>query len=431
MGDWYLYVVIIITLGFSAFFSGAEITFNSANKLRLKKAAENGSKISAMALDMAENFTTSLSAILIGNNLVNIASSVASTYIFMHIFSKLGLSMGLASLVSTVVMTVIILIFGEITPKIIGRKLADKLITVLVWPVKIITWLLFVPVGIVMTLIRFLSRIWGKDATGDEPTVSGDELVTLIDTVEEEGVIDEDRSELLQSTIEFQATTAGEIITPRTELTAIDIDDERGEQLAIIEDSHFTRIPVYEDTIDNIIGILNLNYFYKAMIEDLNVDIRSMLIEPYFIHKTKKLPAILSEMKERKQHIAVVLDEYGGTLGIVTMEDLLEEIVGDIWDESDEVAPDVIQTGKNTYDIEGDMLIDDFFDIIEFKDSEFSSECFTMSGWITELLDSDPHVGDSCIYKNLYLIVTEMEDLIVKKLTVIVSADEDDEDEEE
>lgn len=431
MGDWYLYVVIIITLGFSAFFSGSEITFNSANKLRLKKAAENGSKISAMALDMAENFTTSLSAILIGNNLVNIASSVASTYIFMHIFSKLGLSMGLASLVSTIVMTVIILIFGEITPKIIGRKLADKLITVLVWPIKIITWLLFVPVGIVMTLIRFLSRIWGKDATGDEPTVSGDELVTLIDTVEEEGVIDEDRSELLQSTIEFQATTAGEIITPRTELTAIDIDDDREEQLAIIEDSHFTRIPVYEDTIDNIIGILNLNYFYKAMIEDVNVDIRSMLIEPYFIHKTKKLPAILSEMKERKQHIAVVLDEYGGTLGIVTMEDLLEEIVGDIWDESDDAAPDVIQTGENTYDIEGDMLIDDFFDIIEFKDPEFNSECFTMSGWVTELLDSDPHVGDSCIYKNLYLIVTEMEDLIVKKLTVIVTVDEDDEDEEE
>ena len=427
-------LIIFVCLVFSAFFSGSEIAFNAANKTRLKKSAEAGSSTARMAYDITENFTMSLSAILIGNNLVNIAASTAATVMTINLFLEFGNgNESLASLISTVVLTVIVLIFGEIIPKIIGKKYADKISMMVVIPIRIITVILYPLVFIVTLIVKLLSKLWGKEKSENTPTVTEEELSTIIDTVEEEGVIDEDQSELLQSTLDFQDTTVEEVMTARINMIDIDIEDDLEGITKIIEESRYSRIPVYEDDIDNIIGILYLNHYYKELAEHdgdyTKIDIRSLLLRPKMIHKTMKLPAALAMMREEKIHLAIVIDEFGGTLGIVSMEDILEEIVGEIWDESDEIVSLIERTGDNTYDVSGEMNIDDFFYEIEFEDDDFECEYSTVGGWAVEALDADPHVGDSFTYKNLCVIVTEMDEFRVVQLTVLVSPT-DDEDEE-
>lgn len=428
-------IVIFIMVLFSAFFSASEISFNASNKMRLKKSAEAGSKTAALAYKISENFTSALSAILIGNNLANIAASTAATVITMSLLLRVsaGSSDSLASLIATVVMTFIILIFGEIVPKIVAKNNADTTVLWFAYPIRILTYILYPIVWLVMGLVKLLSKIWGKDSE-EGPTVTEEELSSIIDTVEEEGVIDEDKGDLLQSTLEFRDTTVEEIMTPRIDMLAFDIQDAPEEIRKIIEGSHFSRIPVYEDSIDDIIGILYLNHYYRQAIDTPVIPtdtIRSMLMEPCFLHKTMKLPAALTVLRERKTHIAIIVDEFGGTLGIVTMEDILEELVGDIWDETDEIVPEFVKTGENTYEVSGDMNIDDFFSEIEYEPRDFECEYTTMGGWAIERLDADPHVGDSFTDEDethtLYVVVSEMDDMRVTKLTILVKQREDEE----
>lgn len=422
------YLIIILMIVFSAFFSGSEISFNTANRHRLRRAAESGSKTAALAYAIQENFKTALSAILIGNNLANIAASSAATVI---VVSLIGKPSTVASVITTVAMTVLILIFGEIAPKIAARQMADKVVLWVAVPVRVLTVLLYPVIALVMMLIKGLSKLWGSDAPEDAPTMTEDELSELIDTIEEEGVIDEGQSELLQSTLEFPDTTVQEILTPRIDMLALDIDDDSQTIHAMIEESRFSRLPVYEDSVDNIIGILMLNHYYKALLDspDGNVDIRGLLKKPCFIHKTMKLPAALEAMRDNKIHMAIVTDEFGGTMGIVTMEDLMEELVGAIWDENDVVKSEITATGENTYDVSGDMNIEDFFDQLEINVGDFECEYTTVGGWAIEMLDADPHVGDSFTFKNLYMIVVEMDDMRVNKLTAVVLPEENEDDE--
>lgn len=431
-------VVILIMILLSAFFSASEISFNASNKMRLKKSAEAGSKTAALAYRISENFTSALSAILIGNNLANIAASTAATVITMSLLLNInaGGSDSLASLIATLVMTFLILIFGEIVPKIVAKNNADVTVLWFAYPIRILTYILYPVVWLVMGLVRLLSKIWGKD-NDEGPTVTEEELSSIIDTVEEEGVIDEGQSDLLQSTLEFRDTTVEEIMTPRIDVLAFDIQDDPEEIRKTIEGSHFSRIPVFEDSVDNIIGILYLNHYYRKAIDTPvipNEVIRSMLMEPCFLHKTMKLPAALTVLRERKTHIAIIIDEFGGTLGIVTMEDILEELVGDIWDESDEIVPEFVKTGENTYEVSGDMNIDDFFSEIEYEPHDFECEYTTMGGWAIERLDADPHVGDSFTDEDethtLYVVVSEMDDMRVTKLTILVKSRENEEEED-
>jgi len=346
-------------------------------------------------------------------------------------------------------MTLIILIFGEIVPKIIAKNNADAAVRLFAWPTRILTWILFPLVWLVMRLINLLSGLWGKDDE-DAPTVTEEELSSIIETVEEEGVIDEEKSELLQSAIDFRDTTVEEIMTPRIDMLAFDIADSPEEIEKLVDESRFSRLPVYEDSIDNIIGILYLNHYYKKVTDGDDgapFDLRSILMKPSFIHKTMKLPAALSLLRERKTHLAIVVDEFGGTLGLVTMEDILEELVGDIWDESDEIVHPCVRTGENTYEVSGDMNIDDFFAEIEFEPREFECEYSTVGGWAIEMLDADPHVGDSFTYRDIPLeegeeedpedpattltvVVSAMDDMRVTKLTVLVTRPPKEENEE-
>ena len=441
-------LIIALMVVLSAFFSASEISFNASNKMRLKKAAEAGSKSAALAYKISEDFTTALSAILIGNNLANIAASTAATVVTMQLLISMRSvnSDGVASVISTVVMTFIILIFGEIVPKIIARNNADSAVRLFAYPTKILTIILFPLVWLVMRLIKLLSSLWGSDDE-NAPTVTEEELESIIETVEEEGVIDEDQSELLQSTLDFRDTTVERIMTPRIDMTAFEITDPMNEISELIASSRYSRIPVYEDSIDNIIGILNLNHYYRKVTSDgigTEDELRGLLLEPLFVHKTMRLPAALALLREKKMHIAIIVDEFGGTMGIVTMEDILEELVGEIWDESDEIELDFVQTGENTYEVSGDMSIDDFFGEIEFEPKDFECEYSTMGGWAIEMLDADPHVGDSFSFSDrpdgeendddeeertqLFIVVAAMDDMRVTKLTVLVkrsSADED------
>ena len=423
------YVVIVIMIMLSAYFSASEIAFNASNKLRLRRAAEGGSKTAALAYRISENFTTSLSAILAGNNLANIAVSTCTTLIVMDLFPG---NDGLASTLATIIVTVVILIFGEIVPKILSKQHADTVVRLVAYPTRVLTILLFPVVGIIMLLVRGLRFIWGKDRGEEEPTVTEEELSTIIDTVEEEGVIDEDQGELLQSALEFHDITVEKIMTPRIDVTAIDIDDDEEEIHALVSDpTQFSRIPVYEGSIDNIIGILSLNRYYKAAIDQPHPDIRALLLPPCKIHKTMKLPAALARMRETKMHLAVVIDEYGGVLGVVTMEDILEELVGDIWDDTDVIKTECRATGENTFEVSGDMNIEDCFEEIGFEPPEdFSCEYSTMGGWAVEMLEANPHVGDNFNYQNLFVVVSEMEEERVTKLTELVNPLPEEEEEE-
>ena len=413
------YIVILVCILLSAYFSASEIAFNSANKMRLRRAAEDGSKTAKIAFSIVEKFTTALSAILIGNNLANIAISTCTTLIVINLFKD---QVAVASSVATVLVTVVILIFGEIIPKVLAKQNADTVVHFIAIPTRILTIILSPFVGIVLLLLAVLRKIWGKDHKDDDPTVTEDEIVTIIDTIEEEGLIDEEQSELLQSTLDFRDTTIEKIMTPRIDMTAMDIDADEAEIAEMLSDNaQYSRLPVYEDSIDNIIGILSLTRYYKASLGDEKPDIRALLMKPCRLHKTMKLPAALAKLRDHKMHLAVVIDEFGGTLGIVTMEDILEELVGDIWDDTDVIVTECLATGENTYEVACDMNIDDFFEEIDFaKPEDFVCEYTTMGGWAIEMLDSDPHVGDSFRFGNLFVIVAQMKNECVTKLTVLV-----------
>ena len=433
-------IVIVAMVILSACFSASEISFNTANKKRLKKAGDEGKKSAKLAYGIIDNFNTALSAILIGNNLANIAASTAATVIAITLFEKLEMANAdsLASVASTVVMTIIILIFGEIVPKIVAKNNADVMVHGFAYIITVVKWILYPLVWIVMALIKGLEKLWGKDDE-DAPTVTEEELSSIIETVEEEGVIDEEKSELLQSAIMFRETTVEEIMTPRIDMLSYDITHSLEKLRHIAETSRYSRIPVYDESIDDIVGVLYLNRYYRKITGEgvkNKADLRELLMEPCFIHKTMKLNRALNILRERKTHLAIVVDEYGGTMGVVTIEDILEELVGDIWDESDEIVNECVKTGINTYEVNGDMNIDDFFAEIEFEPKDFECEYSTMGGWAIEMLNADPHLGDNFIYSDfdeeakddddyeghteLYVIVSGMDDMRIKKLTVLV-----------
>lgn len=422
-------LVLVLLICFSAFFSSVEMALNSLNKIRLEKLAERGSKTAKMTKKLEDRYKDTLSSILIGNNLVNTAASSIATGIALRFFPD---NEALGGTVATVVVTVVLLIFGEIVPKMVGKAISLPLARTFSYPLRFFM-ILFRPVTIVVVgIVSLLSRLWNRNGKSSS-TVTEEELSTIIDTVEEEGVIDEDKGELLQSALDFSDRTVEDILTPRVDLESIDVDDSNKEILDTVLNAKHSRLPVYRDTVDHIIGILRLSSFLKEVGEKGAdaVRVEDHLTEAIFVHKTTKLPDALDKMKEKQIHLLVVLDEYGGTLGIVTMEDILEDIVGDIWDEGDVIEEEIRKVGDNTYEVLGQTNIEDFFAEIDFDDRDFESEYTTVGGFAVEMLNEEVHEGDSFTYKNLYFIVTSMADNIVEKLTVVVRDENEAEDEKD
>lgn len=401
------YIGIILLLIGSAFFSSSEIAYASANRSRLRKAAEAGSKAGKWALEISEHYDKTLCTVLIGNNLVNIASSSVATVIAMALVGDAGVA------IATGVMTFLLLIFGEILPKQLAKQYCDSY-ALAVAPILKLCMVITAPlVRLFMAMIAQLSKLWGGS---QDASITYEDLVTVIEAVEEEGIIDEDCSELLQSAIEFDETEAQEIVTHRVEMTALDISDPVEELIETALNCEYSRIPVYEDTIDNIIGILPVNQLLKELLDTPTPDIRALLQEPVFVPQTRELPELLEQMRRSKFHMAVVTDDHGGTLGIVTMEDILEELVGEIWDETDEIEEDIVELPNDDLLVDGGMMLGDFLEYIEVNDPELEDYIITVSGWVTEVLDDYPEVGDTFQYQNYRITIEETDDLCASKL---------------
>ncbi len=411
-------IIIIICLIFSAFFSSSEIAFASANKTRLKLAAEEKKSTAAkLAYKIFNNYESALATILIGNNLVNIASESVATVI---VLSLLDASY---AWVATIIMTVIVLIFGEIVPKVVVKTMPETFSTLFAIPLYALMILTKPIVVVVDGLIKLLSRLWKKSV--DDAPISEEELETILDTVEDEGIIDEEKCDLLQSAFDFDDIQAYEIITPRVDLLAIDAESERDEMLELILASAYTRIPVYKDTIDNIIGILHVNLVMRALTEDPEADILGSLMEPIFVHKTTPLDDVLNTMRVQRSHMVIVTDEYGGVMGILTMEDVMEQLVGDIWDENDEIEPEVVELSDGTLEIDGDMRIEDFFDEVEFDDRDFDDDNATVGGFVVQQLGHYADPGDQVDYENLSFTVLETDNRRIERLKVEVLPEEE------
>ena len=425
-----LAVIIPLIIGLlllSAFFSGSEIAYMSVNARRLEKAAES-SRRARMAYKIHQRFDRTLGALLIGNNLVNTAASSLTTLFVVALFAERGdeSSRGVGATLATVIVTVLVLIFGEIIPKILAKKLSLGFVQVVAYPLR---FFMIILSPIWAPVVAVTNRIFRKKE--EEPTVTEEELTTIIETVGEEGVLDEERSDLLQSALDFANTTVGEILTHRLKWDAINIDDPREEIERIIANTPYSRLPVYERDFDHVIGVLNVKHYFRVMVEEGEItDLREHLKEPSFVYTNMKLPAALAEMREKQNHVDFVLDEYGGIMGIVTMEDILEQIVGDIWDESDEIENEFTQTDENTWEVHGDANVEDMFDMLDVDYRDFESDFTTVSGWAIEMLDADPHEGDSFSYRNLYVIITEMGENRIERLSVVVNEETDEEEEE-
>lgn len=407
------YILIAILILFSAFFSGTEIAYTSVNRIRMRQMADNGSRVAARAVAIADKFETPLTTLLIGNNIVNVAMSSIATSL------ALKLAGGKASFVAvaTAIITVLIITFGEIIPKVICKQNSEKITLAFAYPLSFFI-IIFYPVSFLVSgIVKLFSRFWGKS----DDTVTEKELVTIIETAEEDGGIDEEKSDLLQSAIEFSDITLVEIFTHRKDVYALDIDESQAENLRRINASRYSRLPVYKDSIDNIVGILNINRYYKQYAIDNTAKVEDVMREPMFLPGTVKLPAALETMRENQVQLVVVLDEYGGTLGIVSMEDILEQIVGDIWDESDEIVEKIVENGDGTFTVLGEMNVYDMFDELDIDDRDFDSECNTVGGWVVEVLEHTPEVGETVDYKNLHIEVTKVEDIIVEEVKVTVN----------
>ncbi len=411
---------IFLCLCLSAFCSASEMSFSSCSTMRLENARDAGSKRAKTAVYITEHFDDALSAILIGNNLANIgASSLASIAVIL--IAGDGYAW-----VATVVLTVLVIIFGETMPKITAKQNANRFALKNAYIVRAMMVVFYPLVWVVVMLIKLIT-LGMKGEAGDSPDEAVEELQSIIETAEDEDVLDEDQSELVQAAIDFSETSASEVMTARVDVQAIDIEDDWEDILAIIEDAPFTRLPVYEGSIDNIIGILYLNHFLKALADNGYADIRKLLMPPCYVYKTMKLPAVLSQLRKAKQHLAVVTDEYGGTAGVVSMEDVLEQIVGDIWDESDTVEPEVVQHTESEYELDGAMVLSDFLELVGINENDFDAESDTVGGWTLEMFGGFPEEGDSFTFRNITVTVLSMDGRRVERVLVKVTPDGEDE----
>ncbi len=420
------YIAILALVLCSAFFSSTEIAYASVNPARLKSRRQEKDSLSlSLASRIVDSYDTTLSAILIGNNLANTASSAIATLIV--------LQMELPSWVATVFMTLIVLIFGEIAPKVLAKQMAEKFCLITAIPIYALSVILSPVSWVINGFIKLCSFIW-KSNIADSDAVSEDDFENIIDIVEDEGVLDEEQCDLLQNALDFDEVLAYEIITPRVDMEALDIRDPYEVNVRKINECIYTRMPVYEDTPDEIIGILHLNRFYKEFVEKEKVNIRELLRPVTYVHKTMPLDDVLEKMKETKSHLVVVLDEYGGTMGILTMEDVLEQLVGEIFDESDEFEREFVCIDDTHFEADGDMRVYDFFDEfdMDIEDEEsLEGDTATIGGWVISMLDGEINEGDSFTFENLRITVKKADEKRIEKIEVEELPVEDDDDDDE
>ena len=419
-------IIMAVCLLMSAYFSATETAFSTLSKTKLKTMIEKGNKRASLALKLSEDYDKLISTILIGNNLVNILLSSIATVFVITLCTKWqsqAFADSYGTVIATAAVTVIVLIFGEITPKSIAKNRPEGFAMFSAPIMQFFIWIL-IPFSALFSLwTKLVAKIFRVKT---DNKMSQEELLMLVEEVQEEGTIDDEEGDLLRNAINFTEQKAEDILTHRVELEGFDIDTPMEEIGRIFEESRFSRLLVYEESIDKIVGVLHSKDVFTAKgLTDKPLD--QLITPPLFIHKGERIDDLLRDLQTNKSHLAVVLDEYGGTLGIVTMEDILEELVGDIWDEHDEVVEDYKEISENTFRIDCGGNLEDF---CEFFDLEIESDSITINGWIMEVLDKIPACGDKFSFENLDVTVTETDFHRVSTIHVVRNepVDEDEED---
>ena len=416
---WTYLIIIVICVILSAYFSATETAFSTFNRIRIKNMAEKGNKKAALALRLAENYDSLISTILIGNNIVNILSASLGTLFFAGLIVS---NADLAATVSTVVLTLVVLVFGEISPKTMAKNAPESFV---MFSAPIINLLL-----IVFTPFNFIFSQWQKLLAklfkpADDQGMTEEELISIIEEAEEGGDIDEEESTLIKSAIEFGDLEVGDIFTPRIDITSLPIDADKAQVAKVFTESGFSRIPVYEGDLDNVLGILYYKDFY-ALSSDRSTPIGEILKPVIYVAKTQKVNDLMKDLQEKQLHMAIVTDEYGSTAGLVTLEDILEEIVGDIWDEHDEVVEEIKEINEGEYEVSGMANVEKLFDELDM-DTDEELDTVTVNGWAMTILEKIPEVGDKFEYNGLDVEVLNMDGRRIETLRVIDSRSEDEE----
>ena len=393
----WLYILAILLIGGSAYFSASELAFTTVNQIRLKSLADNKVRGARKAIYITENYNKTLSTILIGNNLVNIGTTTICAYIFSSIIKNPTL----ANVLNTVIMTLVILTFGEILPKTLAKidpqKFALRTSGLMYVIIKILT-----PISFFFIKLQSVATKKIKNSgTDDSPTVTEGELESIIDTMEEEGVIDHENADIMQGVLELPSRTAYDIMTPRVDVSAINYTESVKNIQDLFMESMYSRLPVYDETIDKIIGVLNQKDFFKAMLSGEKIYIKKIMTEPLFINENMKVDDIIRKMQTSKKHMAIVLDEHGGTSGIVCMEDAIEEMVGEIYDEHDDEEKELVdKKNDHEYVVDPDMDLKDFFEMLEIEhlpDTTYTS----VGGFLFDLSEELPEQGKVIVFKTI------------------------------
>jgi CBS domain containing-hemolysin-like protein len=391
----------------SAFFSSTETAFSSANKIKLKNLIQNGHKRAVRTLKYADNFDDLITTILIGNNIANILSASIATVFFVRNWGDIGVTL------STAVMTTLVLIFGEIAPKSLAKKIPEKY-ALAVTPVLQFFIFTLKPLALIFGSIqKLMNKLFTFD---EEPAITEEELLTYVSEAEQEGGINENERELIKSVIDFDDLIVEEIFTPRVDVVSVcETDDVETIRLAF-KHSGYSRLPVYDTSIDHITGVINHKDFFNLVLIEKQ-PLHTIIKPPVFVTEYMKVTNLLDLLQDTKAHMAIVKDEFGGTLGIVSMEDILEEIVGEIWDEHDEIVEQIVKIDEHKYRVKGNAELDMLFEMIGFTDDlDFS----TVNGWILDEMGKIPFIGDAFTYRNLLVTITGADTKRVLEATIEV-----------
>ena len=410
---WYYWLIVAICSLFSMFFSAADMVYGMVDKDRLARQKGKKEKRAKIAIGIADDYELSISAILLGNNIVNIFAS--------SIVTLIGLALSdnpdLGTTISTICFTAFIIVFCEFIPKAFAKRFNYSLAITFAYPVLFFKYLFFILVWPISKLFKLFGKLFAKKSK-EEDEIDEDVLTEMVDDIEEKGILEENEADLVRSAIDLNDIEAFEIMTPRVDVFAIDIEDDINEIIKDKEFFKYSRIPVYKETVDNIVGILPIKLLAKKLLagEKIN-DIKSLCYKPIVVPRNHQILDVLKEFKETKVHIAVVIDEYGGTEGILTMEDILEEIVGDIFDENDEIEEEYIEKGHGVYIVDGIMNLDDFFELIGYEE-EVETDYTTVGGFCQDILDRFAKKNDEFDFAHYHFKVLEADEFTVERLRV-------------
>ncbi len=409
-------IVIIVCIILSGYFSATETAFTAVNKIRLRAKAEDGDKGAKRVLKLSDNYDRLLTTILIGNNIVNILASALFTLLLTNLIHG---NEGLATTLSTVILTVVILIFGEISPKTLAKEFPEGFARFSAPIINALMYLFFPFTYLFGLWKKLLLKIFKHK---EDSTITDDELKIMVEEAEQEGGINAQESDLIRSAIEFNDLEVKDILVPRVDVVAVDADAPVSEVDEIFLETRYSRLPVYKGSIDNIVGILHEKDFIKQRGEK-NFSLEKAAKPAVFIVSTTKLSAVLQQLQKSKSHMAVVSGEYGDTVGIVTMEDILEELVGEIWDEHDDVLSDITKVTDTEFKVLGSTAVNAFSEYFDL--GEIDNDSTSVGGWVIDMLGKVPETGDTCSYKNLKITISKTEFRRITELTVVVVSEEE------